>query len=62
MSKLLWSIIVSAVFSVSAGAALAADPMGEKEATPSIKERITKDAVKGTLMKIDGEFYLDQGQ
>ena len=40
-----------------AGAALAADPMSEKEATPSIKERITKDAVKGTLMKIEGEYY-----
>lgn len=57
MSKLLWSIIVSAALSTGAGAALAADPMSEKEATPSITERITKDAVKGTLMKIDGEFY-----
>ena len=56
MSKLL-SIIVSAALSTGAGAALAADPMSEKEATPSITERITKDAVKGTLMKIDGEFY-----
>ena len=57
MSQLLWSIIVSAAISTGAGAALAADPMSEKEATPSITERITKDAVKGTLMKIDGEFY-----
>jgi len=57
MSKLLWSIIVSAALSTGAGAALAADPMSEKEAKPSITERITKDAVKGTLMKIDGEFY-----
>lgn len=57
MSKLFWSIIVSAALSTGAGAALAADPMSEKEATPSITERITKDAVKGTLMKIDGEFY-----
>ena len=57
MSKLLWSIIVSAAPSTGAGAALAADPMSEKEATPSITERITKDAVKGTLMNIDGEFY-----
>jgi hypothetical protein len=57
MSKLLWSIIVSAALSTGAGAALATDPMSEKEAKPSITERITKDAVKGTLMKIDGEFY-----
>jgi hypothetical protein len=57
MNKLLWSIIVSAALSAGAGTALAADPMGEKEAKPSIKERITKDAVKGTLMKIEGEYY-----
>ena len=57
MSKLVWSLMVSGALSLGASAALAADPMGEKEATPSIKERITKDAVKGTLMKIDGEYY-----
>ncbi len=32
--------------------------MKEKEATPSIGERLTKDAVKGTLMKMDGEYYV----
>jgi hypothetical protein len=57
MSKLVWSLMVSGALSLGASAALAADPMGEKEATPSIKERITKDAVKGTLMKIEGEYY-----
>ena len=36
---------------------LAADPMSEKEAKPSLGERIMKDSVKGTLMKIDGEYY-----
>ncbi len=44
--------------SMGAGAALAADPMKEKEASPSMGERLTKDAVKGTLMKIDGEYYV----
>jgi hypothetical protein len=39
------------------GAASAADPMAEKEASPTIKERVTNDAIKGTLMKIDGEYY-----
>lgn len=36
----------------------AADPMKDKEATPTIKERLTKDAVTGTLMKVDGEYYM----
>jgi len=31
--------------------------MAEKEASPTIKERVTNDAIKGTLMKIDGEYY-----
>ena len=39
------------------GAANAANPMGEKEASPTIKERITKDTIKGTLMKTEGEYY-----
>jgi hypothetical protein len=48
------------VLSFSAGTVLAADPMKEKEAKPSMGERLTKDAVKGTLMKIDGEYYVIQ--
>lgn len=39
------------------GAANAANPMGEKEASPTMKERITKDTIKGTLMKMEGEYY-----
>jgi hypothetical protein len=39
------------------GFAQAANPMSDKEATPTIGERLTKDAVKGTLMKMDGEYY-----
>lgn len=35
----------------------AADAMKDKEATPSLGERITKDAVTGTLMKIEGGEY-----
>ena len=37
--------------------ALAADPMKDREASPTIKERLTKDAVTGTLLKQDGEYY-----
>jgi hypothetical protein len=40
------------------GMASAADPMAEKEATPTIKERLTKDTIKGTLMNIEGEYYV----
>jgi hypothetical protein len=39
------------------GSAQAADPMTDKEASPTMKERITKDTVKGTLMRTEGEYY-----
>jgi hypothetical protein len=58
MSKYLLVVMVIAVLGCSAGPLLAADPMKDKEATPSIGERLTKDAVKGTLMKMDGEYYV----
>jgi hypothetical protein len=57
MSKVVLSLIAAALLSPGVGSAIAADPMSEKEASPTIKERITKDTVKGTLMKIDGEHY-----
>ena len=38
--------------------AWADDPMSQKEAKPDLKERLTKDAVKGTLMQINGEHYV----
>ena len=57
MSKFFLSICAAALLSVGPLAAFAADPMAEKEATPSIKERLTKDTVKGTLMKMEGEYY-----
>lgn len=57
MNKVVLSLITMALLSPGMGAAFAADPMSEKEASPSLSERITKDTVKGTLMKIDGEYY-----
>ena len=39
------------------GITYAADAMTEKEANPTIKERLTKDAIKGTLMRKEGEYY-----
>jgi hypothetical protein len=55
MRSILLSLI--ATFLVWSGIALAADPMSEKEASPTLKERITKDAIKGTLTKTEGEYY-----
>ncbi len=35
----------------------AADPAGQKDVSPTLKERLTKDTVKGTLMRTEGEYY-----
>lgn len=48
---------IAATILFSFGFAQAANPMSDKEAKPTIGERLTKDAVKGTLMKMDGEYY-----
>jgi hypothetical protein len=59
MSKIVVSVIFVAFTScMSAMGAWAADPMSQKEATPDLKERLMKDAVKGTLMQINGEHYV----
>ena len=39
------------------GIAEAADSMMDNEAKPTIRERLTKDTVKGTLMRMEGEYY-----
>jgi len=51
------SLVLTFALSLTAGMAIAADPMKEKEASPSMGERLTQDAVKGTLMKMSGEYY-----
>jgi hypothetical protein len=57
MYKLALSIITVVALGVGAGIVGAADPMTDKEAKPTLGERFTKDAIKGTLMKMDGEYY-----
>ena len=58
MGKLMASVVFSAMASLSVAAyTFADDPMSKKEATPDLKERFTKDTVKGTLMRSDGEQY-----
>ena len=57
MMKLILSILTIVMFGFGAGIAGAADPMSDKEATPTLGERFTKDTIKGTLMKMEGEYY-----
>jgi hypothetical protein len=41
----------------SVGVAQGADSRSSKEVKPTIMERLTKDAIDGTLIKMDGEYY-----
>ena len=56
MNAFVSSLVLALSLSLTAGIAFAADPMKDKEASPTLGERITKDAVKGTLMKKSGEY------
>jgi hypothetical protein len=51
------SMLVVGLLGSGISVTYAADPLAEKEATPTIKERLTKDTIKGTLMNIEGEYY-----
>jgi hypothetical protein len=55
--KLTLSILTLVILGCGAGIVGAADPMSDKEAKPTLGERFTKDTVKGTLMKMAGEYY-----
>ena len=55
--KVIVSVLTVVLLGFGAGMVGAADPMSDKEAKPTLKERLTKDTVKGTLMRIDGENY-----
>lgn len=65
MKTVILSLVATSLLSFGMGVTYAANPMGEKEASPTIKERLTKDTIKGTLIRIEGEFYVikdDDGQ
>jgi hypothetical protein len=51
------SMLVVGLLGTGIGVTYAADTMAEKEASPTIKERLTKDTIKGTLMSVEGEYY-----
>ncbi len=57
MRHLLLSLCLFGAVGVLSSAAQAANPMSDKEASPTLGERLTKDAISGTLMKMEGEYY-----
>ena len=57
MIKVTVALLTLMMLGFGAGIVGAADPMSDKEAKPTLGERITKDTIKGTLMKMDGEHY-----
>lgn len=56
MIKLTLLILTVMILGVGAGIAGAANPMSDKEAKPTLGERFTKNTIKGTLMKMEGEY------
>ena len=50
-------VACTALLLLSTTPLFAADPVTDKEASPTLGERITKDSVTGTLMKIEGEYF-----
>ena len=57
-TKFIIAMLMGGLFGSGLGMTYAADPMAEKEATPTIKERLTKDTINGTLMNIEGAYYV----
>ena len=55
--KLTVSVLTVVILGFGAGIVGAADPMAGKEAKPTVGERFANDTVKGTLMRVDGEYY-----
>lgn len=57
MIQLTLLILTVLILCFGAGTVGAADPMLDKAAKPTLGERFTKDTIKGTLMKMEGEYY-----
>jgi len=58
MKQILGLVMAMSWLMLSSGVGLADDPMSNKEASPTLKERIMKDAVKGELVNATGEHYV----
>jgi hypothetical protein len=57
MMKPILSVLTVAIFGFGGGIAGAVDSMSDIKAKPTLGERVTKDTVKGTLRRVDGEYY-----
>ncbi len=57
-TKFILAMLTVGLLGSGLGMTYAADPMAEKEATPTIKERLTKDSIKGKLLRIKGEYFI----
>lgn len=64
MKARILSMFVVGVLGSSLGTAYSADPIAEKEANPTVNERVTRDIIigtltrkEGTLMRKNGEYY-----
>ena len=57
MNKLMLAVSTVVILGGGTGIVGAADPMVEKEVKPTLGERFTEATVKGTLMKMDRQYY-----
>jgi len=57
MKKMLFSTVLTLGLLGAGSAVQSADPTSQKDVSPTLKERLTKDTIKGTLMRTEGEYY-----
>ena len=57
MKRLMWAVSTVVALGAGTGIVGAADLIAEKEVRPTLSERFTEATVKGTLMKMDREYY-----
>jgi hypothetical protein len=50
------TLFTMVILGFGAGIVEATNPMSDKEAKPTLGERLTKGTIKGTLMKMEGEY------
>ena len=56
MKKITLSICTLVTLGMGVGIGVATEPMSDKEATPTLGERLTNHTVRGTLMRIEGDY------
>lgn len=56
MKRIAVSICTMAIVGMGAAIGAATEPMSDKEAKPTLGERLTNYTVKGTLMRVEGDY------